>query len=99
MNKEQELVLNTIKTFNKGLKVEDTNVNKLVLHKEDTKVLLDYITNLQEENKKLQKDKDRVVSEREDLLSSCLYQDGIIEEIKEYCEEIESRSIDYTDTD
>ena len=56
MNRELELVLNTIKTFNEGLKVEDTNVNKLVLYKEDTKVLLDYITNLQEENKRLKKD-------------------------------------------
>ena len=67
--------------------------------KDDVRMTLDYIDELEKENEKLKKDKGRVVSERKDLLSSCLYQNKIIEEIKEYCEEIEYRSIDYADTD
>jgi len=37
---------------------------------------------------KLKEEKDRVVSEREDLLASCLFQDGIIKKAIYYVEEL-----------
>jgi GH35 family endo-1,4-beta-xylanase len=37
---------------------------------------------------KLKEEKDRVVSEREDLLASCLYQDDIIKKAIHYVEEL-----------
>lgn len=55
----------------------------------DTK-LVGKVKALLEENEKLQKDKDRLVEEREDLLSSCLYQDKIIKKAIEYIEDNKS---------
>ena len=50
MSEELKFLLHTMETFNSDLKVENTEVTTLYFKKNETKLLLNYIEQLQQEN-------------------------------------------------
>ena len=99
MNKEIEEIIeyfrNDIKWLEEELKNPHYLGNYITIRDKEyeyLKQLLDYITNLQEENERL--------NNQYDLMENSLDEkQEVIDKAIEYCEEITSREIDISDTD